>query len=298
MKTLIVNADDYGVSEEVNRGIIRAHREGIVTGFSILACGEYSGQAQSAVAQNRALSPGIHLCLTEFKPVLPRSEIRSLLGKNARFERTSRGFLFRFLAGAVRKEEIRNELEAQILRVSGSGIRPTHIDFHEHLHGIPAILSIVVDLAGKHGIGIVRLPCERINPRLFSFRIDICKLAFLSSFSFSRRNLARNGPGCVDQSMGMISSGMLNSKLLAAMIAGLPEGVTEIMCHPAESNPRHLRHWKYDWERELEALLDPGIRREIARQKVRLAGFEDCRQDHANAFPGVVPYTAVSQSGA
>ncbi|RPJ72470.1 MAG: ChbG/HpnK family deacetylase, partial [Desulfobacteraceae bacterium] len=155
---LVVNADDLGVSERVNAGIILAHRRGIVTAASLMAVGRAFAQAVEGCRAFPALDVGVHLTLVAEPPLRPNS---SLPGPDGRLPASAGAFLRRWAAGGIRRDDIRAECAAQIERVLNQGLRVTHLDSHQHVHALPRLADLCLDLAARYGIPFVRVPVEQ-----------------------------------------------------------------------------------------------------------------------------------------
>src|SRR5262245_58685857 len=147
MRELIVNADDFGLTRQVSQGILDAHREGIVTSTTLMANGSGFDAAVSMSRQAPQLGIGVHLNLSEGKPVARAWEIPSLVN--------SRGTLYltpgRLWAGILKREvslsDVERELRGQVEKVIRTGISPTHLDGHKHVHVLPGIAAVVIRLA-------------------------------------------------------------------------------------------------------------------------------------------------------
>src|SRR4029079_6807551 len=163
---LIVNADDFGLSEAVNRAVIEAHEHGIVTSTSIMAGGSAFEHAAALATRTPTLDVGVHLTLTEQQPVA--ESVPSLVGADGQFAPHATDFAKRWLRGTIALADVRTELDAQIRRVRAHGVRPTHLDGHQHVHVLPGIARVVAELAREHGIRAVRVPTER--PRSYMLK--------------------------------------------------------------------------------------------------------------------------------
>jgi predicted glycoside hydrolase/deacetylase ChbG (UPF0249 family) len=137
---LIVNADDFGISEAVNRGIVEAHERGIVTSTSIMATGAKFEHAVELARLRPSLAVGVHLVLTEHRPLIGASAAASLVRSDGSFEPHLRQLLKRRLRGRVSIAEVRRELDEQIRRVRAAGIAISHLDGHQHVHVLPGIM--------------------------------------------------------------------------------------------------------------------------------------------------------------
>ena len=155
---LIVHADDFGMSEAVNLGILEAHERGIVTSTSIMATAPAFEHAVAVAKSRPSLDVGVHLTLTEQRPLIGAEAGASLVGPDGRFAPHLVQFAVRYLRGKVSLAEVRAELDAQIRRVRDAGIAVSHLDGHQHVHVLPGIAAIVADLAAAHGITAVRYP--------------------------------------------------------------------------------------------------------------------------------------------
>jgi predicted glycoside hydrolase/deacetylase ChbG (UPF0249 family) len=147
---LIVNADDFGYSRGVNFGIIDAYQKGVLTSATMMVNMPGFEHAVELAKRNPGLGVGIHLVLTCGVPVLP--ELPSLTDEIGQF-RKLRG-IFHYASA----EEIEKEFVAQIERFLASGLKPTHLDSHHHVHAHELVLPIVLRLAERY-----RLPVRRIS---------------------------------------------------------------------------------------------------------------------------------------
>lgn len=144
---LIVHADDFGLSERVNEGIIQAHCDGVLTSASLIASGAAFEHAVSLLRSTPGLDFGVHLTLVGENPISKRDVIPTLLGGDGCFHSHSGAFMKRYFAGAIALDEIRRELDAQIGKVIARGVTVTHLDGHQHLHMVPGIRRVVGELA-------------------------------------------------------------------------------------------------------------------------------------------------------
>jgi chitin disaccharide deacetylase len=160
---LIVHADDFGLSEAVNRAVIAAHEHGIVTATSLMAGGDAFEHAVSLAKACPTLDVGVHLTLTEQRSVAPAEDVPSLVDAAGTLAPHAIRFAVRYLRGAVALADVRTELDAQIRRVIDYGLAPSHLDGHQHVHVLPGIARVVAELARNYGIRAVRCPAERLR---------------------------------------------------------------------------------------------------------------------------------------
>jgi len=270
MKQLIVNADDFGLAEGVNEGIIRSFREGIVTSTSIMANGESFEHAVSLSKQHSTLSVGIHLVLVEEKPVLSPHQVSSLVSKNGKLYRNYQEFLNWFVFGRVQIADVEKELRAQIEKVLKAGIVVDHIDSHQHLHVFPIILDMVLRLAEEYEIRRMRNPYENSIPT----SIGKAGLAFLARTG--KRKMLNSPIQTTDHFFGADFSGRLTESDLLNLLLKLPDGISELMCHPGEEDEKLLtkyRHWRFHWKQEQDALRLKAVRQSIAKNGIMLTNY-------------------------
>jgi chitin disaccharide deacetylase len=279
MKYLIVNADDYGLNENINRGIIRAYSEGIVTSTSILANGEAFLSGVETLKENPGLGVGVHLTLVNGHPLSPVAEIPSLINKDGDFMADYHQFFSHFLRGKIKLTEIYAEWAKQILYVKNQGIKITHLDSHQHLHIFPGINNIVVTLATEFDIHKVRLPAENIffGETLPSISRSLARdmltgISAMSKFNFHKKHLITP-----NHFYGMLWGGHLNENRLTTIIRQLPSGISEIMTHPGTNNQalEEKFSWGYNWTEELTALTSVKLRDLVQQLNVQLINYQD-----------------------
>jgi len=276
---LIVNADDFGVSERVNDGIVLAHRSGIVTAASLMAVGRAFEQAVSLSRQVPSLDVGVHLTLVAEKPLLLRKS--SLAGDDGRFPLNIAAFLRRYSWRRIKLADIEAEFCAQIERVLDQGLRVTHLDSHQHVHALPGIAPLTQRLASRYGIPFVRVPVEEWRMGWPPSRNGVARLAgaiiLRTSWRIARFSGAV-GPGCRPlHFIGFTEGGRLDLARLQRLIQALRPGrAYELMCHPGFTpNEPDILKWNYHHEQELLALTSVRIRSEIAARGIQLSSFEN-----------------------
>ena len=157
MKYLIINADDFGLDETVNIGIIQGHTAGAITSTSIMPSGKAFAHAITLAAANPQLGIGVHLTLVGEKPVCNPKIVPSLVDEDGFLPAQYPQFLLHYLFGDIQLADIRRELTAQVQKVADSGIHITHLDSHQHLHIMPGIMNITLDIARTFGIKAIRI---------------------------------------------------------------------------------------------------------------------------------------------
>ena len=282
MKQLIVNADDLGLTPGVNRGILRAFQDGIVTSASLLVTGSAFEGAVALARQNPELDVGLHLTLVEERAVLGREILPTLVDKTGRFPHTSGEFFRRTVLGGISWDEVEREIAAQIARFQKTGLRLSHLDSHQHLHMFPPVFQIVRRLTRRIDNVWIRNSAGpwRKSPGILMGRW--VKQLGLNLTCLSVRGL--HGPPLPQMPDGMFGfevSGCLTRSALEQILRKIPDGLYELICHPGEGDKetcRQYRHWGYRWAEELEALTASETRRLLQEQKIALTSFAQAQQ--------------------
>jgi chitin disaccharide deacetylase len=279
MKTYaILNADDFGLSPGINRGIIEAHRDGIVTSASLMAVGDAFEEAVAFAHEFPSLSLGIHLTLVEGSPVLPPDKVPSLVTADGHFCRSLRMFLLKWLAGQIRIHDVEREFAAQIEKAMDHVVKIDKLDSHMHVHLLPGIVQAVQTVASRYRIRVVRLPRERIvwwgdRPSIVGLwrRATIASLA-----TFWARPLAAAGLVYSTRFSGIAESGHLTEDSLLRLLQGLQPGITEVMLHPGYRDSIvgrwPMSRW-YEREQELKALMSPRVKTTVRNFGIRLVNY-------------------------
>ena len=289
MKRLIVNADDFGLAESVNDGIIAAHDFGILTSASLLANGSAFAHAIASSLHSPGLSLGVHLNLSSGAPVSNAALIPSLVNERGELYLNPLRLGIGLLRRRIRLEHIRAELRAQVIKVFDAGVTPTHLDGHLHLHVLPQIAPLVIEIAREFCIRCIRCPEEDLETSLpLLWRPGGASLAALKRSVIAygvtslaqpfRAQLRTSGLVCADSFCGLAHTGFLNLRTLGELLASIRPGLTELMCHPGYASAElqslggNLTNARPS---ELVALTAPEIKHRVERLGIRLINFRD-----------------------
>jgi hopanoid biosynthesis associated protein HpnK len=273
VKTVIINADDFGVADPVNEAVEQAHREGILTTASLMVTG---AAVPDAVARARAmpgLGVGLHIALAEVPPALPPGQIPDLVDGEGRFRVEALSVSLALVARASVRRQLEAEIEAQFRLFEATGLPLDHVDTHKHMHMHPVIAATILRVGARHGMRAVRAPIE---PRGVLRKIEPVKGLDIAA-PFARRfgaKARRAGLKVPDRVFGLAWSGAMRAERLRAILQHLPEGVSEVYLHPATGS-YPLAAPGYAYEDELAALIDPVAREIISRESITLARFAD-----------------------
>ena len=265
-KQLVVNADDFGFTPDVNEGIVEAHRKGILTAATLMANGAAFDDAIRCASQVPTLDIGCHLVLIGGVSLVTGKALPSTVPQ---------------LLSALARREIRpyDELAAQVRKTLAAGIRPTHLDTHKHTHLAPPVLEAVGRLGAEFGIRWVRRPFDF---PLNALRGTVPRLKRLTSGALGvmrrrfHRSLSAHGCRTTDHFAGFQITGRFKAGELVQLFAMLPEGSTELMCHPGRCGAalRNARtRLKESREDELMALIAPEVRQALDRNGIELVNY-------------------------
>jgi chitin disaccharide deacetylase len=277
----IFTADDFGYSREVNAGIVRAHREGTLTGASLMVAGAACEEAAEIARDNPGLDVGLHLVVCRGTSVLPGSRLARVTDSTGQFGESPvmagmRYFFNRRIRGLLR-DEIRAQIERH-LKIVGT---LNHIDGHLNFHVHPAIADIVTEFAGEYRVPCVRLPREPIFTTMRLARDHAArKLSEAAIFhALSRRmkrKLTERGIVSSDYLFGLHQSGNISEEYLLGVIKRLRPGLTELYFHPAEDigeTPPPAQA-----QREVAILTSPRVRSALQSAGVQLTNFAEIAQ--------------------
>jgi hopanoid biosynthesis associated protein HpnK len=289
VRRLIVNADDFGFTAGVNRGIVEAHTHGIVTSSTLMANGRAFEDAVCLAKSVPLLSVGCHVVLIDGEPVLDAKRLPSITAPHAggpRFRDGLRSFAARALAGRLDPDEIQAEANAQIRKLQSAGISVSHVDTHKHAHLFPAVLRPLLRAARACGVHAIRNP---FGPRMPLKASDLVRrpnlwtryaeMRLLGSLAARFGDVAKKeGMVTPHGTLGIVVTGALDDKLFRSIAAIIPEGSWEFVCHPGyndddlQSAKTRLRASR---ETELRVLTMPQARELLARQGIELISYRE-----------------------
>jgi chitin disaccharide deacetylase len=265
-KQLVVNADDFGFTPDVNEGIVEAHRRGILTATTLMANGASFEDALRWARETPTLDIGCHLVLIGGDSPVSGKPYPATVPQ---------------LLAALAKRELRpyDELKAQVRRIVDAGVAPSHLDTHKHTHLAPPVLDAVARLAEEFGIRWVRRPFDF---PLNALRGAVPRMKRLTSDALGllrrrfHRVLERHGCRTTDHFAGFQITGHFRTAELLQLLEHLPDGSTELMVHPGKCGAalRAARtRLKESREQELEALVAPEVRAAIERGGIQLVDY-------------------------
>jgi hopanoid biosynthesis associated protein HpnK len=289
VRRLIINADDFGLTAGVNRAIVEAHEKGVVSSATLMANGPAFAQAVSLAQSTPRLGVGCHVVLVDGAPLLPQTQVHSLLDRSGnsigdpRFREGISKFGALAMLGRLAADEIEAEATAQIRKLQASGIPVTHLDSHKHTHLFPLVLRPLLRAAKSCGVRAIRNPFERIqgsqlaaSPNLWRRWTEVGVLRSLAR-QF-REAVQQAGITTPDGTLAIVATGTLNGRLLRLMVENLPEGTWELVCHPGynDADLQGIRtRLRESREQELRILTSQSTANLLAANGVEVVSFRD-----------------------
>ena len=280
MLSLIVNADDFGLTREVNAAILKSYRNGILRSASLMANGRFFDDAVGIAKSNPKLDIGVHLTLVGERPILETHKISSLVSAEKKFHKNAFNFSIKYFSNNISLKEVKNEFTAQIEKIKDYGIKISHIDSHQDLHILPKILDIVIELANNYKIKFVRIPKERFSGYMFRDLKSLSRIAQMITVNhfctIARKKISLK----TDHFAGFYFGGKLSKQNLLNLINILPaDGVCELMCHPGlTEDSTNYSHWKYRQLEEMHTLIDKEVADALMKKNIEITSFKNLAQ--------------------
>lgn len=262
-RRVILTADDFGLSEAVNEGIERAHRDGVLTHASLMVAGPAAEDAVHRARRMPGLRVGLHLVVVEGPAVLPPSAIPGLVDARGWFpsDQVRLGLRYFFLPPVRR--QLAAEIRAQFAAFAETGLALDHADAHKHMHLHPTVGAMMLRTGRDFGLARIRVPAEPPAVlRACGARPGPGAHALHAWTRLLRHQARRAGIAAVQAVFGIAWSGHMTEPRLLRLLANLPPGSSEIYFHPAVAHDALLAGLmpQYEHTAELAALLSPEIR--------------------------------------
>ena len=285
MRRLIINADDFGLTQGVNRAIVEAHCHGVVTSSTLMANGSAFDDAIEHAKSTSRLSVGCHVALVDGVPVGgPRTP--TLSDKNfsdGRFYQSLNSFALRAVGGRIDADEIEAEVTAQIRKLQAAGVAVSHLDTHKHTHIFPRVLRPLLRAARACGVRAVRNPFGPVRFSILAKYPSLWKrysqVALLNRLGGRfRKSVTEAGMLTTDGTVGIVATGAMDHDLFGSIVESLPEGTWELVCHPGYNDGdlasvrTRLRESRVE---ELQLLTSREARGIVDRSGVQLISYRD-----------------------
>ncbi len=280
MKRLVVTADDFGLSLPVNEAVEQGHRAGILTAASLMAGAPAFDDAVERAWRLPKLGVGLHLTLISGRPVLPPDRVAGLVGPDGRFSNDPVRFGIALFFSPELRRQAEEEIAAQFDRFRTTGLTLDHVNAHQHFHLHPVVAEAIMRFAPAFGAPPVRVPNEPFR-QSYDATGDRALGRFLpwlfylpQTLGLRKRLRAARLP-VNDRVFGLNDSGAMIESRVLGFLDELPDGVSELYCHPATrrwTGPDNLPA-TYRPEEELAALLSPAVRAKVMERGIELMAF-------------------------
>jgi len=269
-RRLIVNADDFGRSESINRAVIRAHREGILTTASLMTNERAFAQAVELARENPALGVGLHLTLICGHSALPPERIPELVNPDLEFDANPTRVGMRYFFRGTLRDQLRAEIHEQFKRFAETGLPLDHVNGHLHLHLHPTVFRILMEDATQLGIRRLRLTFDPfwLNVRLTSGHWRYRAMHALIHHCLAASARPRLKSRCIRHTravFGLLQNARVDENYITKLLPRLPAGDSELYSHPSLDEFRN----------EFDALISPRLRAQIDTQRIQLIRYQD-----------------------
>jgi len=285
---LIVSADDFGASREVNAAVARAYREGALSCAGLMVTGEAAHEAVELARDEPGLAVGLHLTLSNGLSALAPEMVPDLVDAGSRFANSPLRAAMRYYFSSRVRRQLELEINAQFEGFAETGLQLSHVDGHQHLHAHPSVLGVVIGLARLYGARGIRVPRD---PLWANLQTDRSRPAAKALVAVGHAYLARAcrkalpGSGLVtcEAVVGSLMSGAMNADYTIRMLSRLNCRSVEVFFHPCEVDVAEaLGPNKGD----LETLLDARLAEFIEQQGYELTNYAGLMRREAHCELG------------
>jgi hopanoid biosynthesis associated protein HpnK len=248
---IVFSADDFGLSEGVNEGVERAHREGALTQASLMVAGPAAADAVRRARAMPGLQVGLHLTLVDGDSVLGHARLPDITEPDGRFPRDQAVLGVRYFFSSQARAQLRAEIAAQFDAFAATGLAMHHADAHKHMHLHPTVAGMMLAECRRRGVKLVRVPAE--PPGVLRACGERPGLGAWALYAWSFLLRARAGRlAASDATFGIAWSGHMTTARVRRLLAVLPAGRSEIYFHPAAWRDESLAALMPDYEHEAE----------------------------------------------
>ena len=223
--TIIINADDFGLSDHTVEWTVKGFECGALTSATIMAGMPATEKAIEFAKGHPQFSFGVHFCLVDEKPMCDPSEIPSMVDPKTGKLWKTRKFILRNFLGMIKVDDLKREMRAQYLAIKNAGVKISHVDGHGHNHRLPQSIKALAELKDELGFTKVR-HCQDLA-------VAGGRLGLLSRVINAPMQERLSSVGFRSTDHFLMNAGHTGDPLWFSKAIGiLPEGVTEIGVHP------------------------------------------------------------------
>lgn len=272
---IILNADDFGYSANINEAVLRAHRQGVLTSASLMVAGDAAEEAVALAQETPTLAVGLHVVVAGGRAVLSPEQIPHIVDGDGRFVDDPLRAGLRYFFSPTARKELAQELEAQFDRFAATGLSLSHVDSHMHMHLHPTVFEILLPLTIRYGARGLRLPRDDLWLALgYDRRHAGLKATWAIAFRLLGRHcqsqIGGNHLTVADRVYGLMQTGQMHRAYVANLLRHLKVPTAELYFHPSTVYEGETRGPNPD---DLATLLSPTIRQLIQEQDLCLATY-------------------------
>ncbi|MCI0748558.1 MAG: hopanoid biosynthesis-associated protein HpnK [Verrucomicrobia subdivision 3 bacterium] len=269
-RRLVINADDFGRSAEVNAAIIRAHTEGVLTCASLMVNEEGFEEAVELARKHPTLGVGLHLTLVCGHSALAQGEIPGLVNLRGAFRNEPVAAGMRYFFDTRLRAQLTAEIDAQFEKFLDTGLHLDHVNGHLHFHVHPTVFRLLMEIVLRRKARAVRLSCDPfwLNARLadgrWGYRV-FHGIVFGLLSRRARRVLTALRIRHTPQVFGLLQDSQVDEVFISRLLRALPPGDSELYSHPSLTQFKH----------ELDALMSPRVKALISDLQIKLVRYQD-----------------------
>ncbi|CAI3923230.1 Chitooligosaccharide deacetylase ChbG [Commensalibacter communis] len=273
-RQVLISADDFGLSVEVNEAIEQAHRQGILSTANLMIAGAAAEDAIQRAKRLPNLKVGLHLVVIEGPSVLPHSEIPLIVNSNNLFPSDQLRMGIDYFFKKPIQHQLRKEIRAQIQAFINTGLVLDHIDVHKHMHLHPSVGKMLIEISKEFGVRNIRVPHEPVKTLMAidntTYKENIGNLLVQYWTNILKYQLRLANMRYLDWCFGLSWCGHMKFDKISKLLHNLPKGRSEIFFHPSISHSGLYQNLMPDYEptKELEALCHPDFPRILKENNI------------------------------
>jgi hopanoid biosynthesis associated protein HpnK len=238
---LIITGDDFGRHEAINRAVLRAHRDGVLTSASLMVAERSANDAVRIARENPTLAVGLHAVAVNGRSLLGHGALPHITDSYGRFPADEYGLGIRYFFSTRAREELERELEAQFRAFAETGLPLDHVDGHSLMHMHPSVLPMFLRLADRWGASGFRYVHDDLRLSLSYSRRRMALKVLWSAYyrglrRWGRKVVAASTVARTDRVYGLYETGRMTEACFVHLVRNTPPSVAsvEIYLHPSE----------------------------------------------------------------
>lgn len=273
-KQVLISADDFGLSVEVNEAIEQAHRQGVLSTANLMIAGDAAEDAIQRAKRLPSLKVGLHLVVIEGPSTLPHAEIPLLVNQNNIFPSEQLRMGIDYFFKKPIQHQLRKEIRAQLQAFTNTGLPLDHVDVHKHMHLHPSVGKMLIKIAKEFHVRNIRVPHEPVKTLMkvdqTTYKNNIPHLLVQYWTNILKYQLRRANMRYLDWCFGLSWCGHMTFDKISKLLENLPKGRSEIFFHPSVNHSGLYQDLMPEYEptKELETLCHPDFPRILKEHNI------------------------------